>query len=391
MAGAPGFEPGIAGPKPAALPLGYAPRIGRWSIGASHPGSAAVEQEDDERDRPRRARARRSRARSGRARARARARPRAARRRRSRSPRARPVPMAAANADVERERERPRARARVHQGMASKSDEDALDERDPRAQVPAARSRASVPRRPCPCSIGVVEPSTTNNVAAQPYQVGTVSQVRPAAPSGAPRGHGGAPVVEEAVHRGAGAGDVGAEGAEAEQLVGERRAREVVRGQGGEVARSPHALERALERAAPLVPALGAAALVEAPVDAGRRLLDGAVRKQEERPSSPAAARAARARSRRRAPSCGPVAEEERAHPRRARSERVQRSGGERLRQASRSRAGARWRRRSCRRRGRPRRECASSGSRARRGSTPAAAASCSSARADERVAVEAL
>src|SRR6202030_3650708 len=31
-AGAPGFEPGIAGPKPAALPLGYAPL--RPSIGA---------------------------------------------------------------------------------------------------------------------------------------------------------------------------------------------------------------------------------------------------------------------------------------------------------------------------------------------------------------------
>jgi hypothetical protein len=28
MAGAPGFEPGIAGPKPAALPLGYAPE--KW-------------------------------------------------------------------------------------------------------------------------------------------------------------------------------------------------------------------------------------------------------------------------------------------------------------------------------------------------------------------------
>ena len=27
-AGAPGFEPGIAGPKPAALPLGYAPLVG---------------------------------------------------------------------------------------------------------------------------------------------------------------------------------------------------------------------------------------------------------------------------------------------------------------------------------------------------------------------------
>src|SRR3954470_24990500 len=32
MAGAPGFEPGIAGPKPAALPLGYAPP--RSSIGS---------------------------------------------------------------------------------------------------------------------------------------------------------------------------------------------------------------------------------------------------------------------------------------------------------------------------------------------------------------------
>src|SRR2546421_623919 len=30
-AGAPGFEPGIAGPKPAALPLGYAPSLGRVS------------------------------------------------------------------------------------------------------------------------------------------------------------------------------------------------------------------------------------------------------------------------------------------------------------------------------------------------------------------------
>src|SRR5436853_7169958 len=33
MAGAPGFEPGIAGPKPAALPLGYAPP--RSSIGTA--------------------------------------------------------------------------------------------------------------------------------------------------------------------------------------------------------------------------------------------------------------------------------------------------------------------------------------------------------------------
>ena len=31
MAGAPGFEPGIAGPKPAALPLGYAPEAAKYS------------------------------------------------------------------------------------------------------------------------------------------------------------------------------------------------------------------------------------------------------------------------------------------------------------------------------------------------------------------------
>jgi hypothetical protein len=39
MAGAPGFEPGIAGPKPAALPLGYAPpkRLGSPMSGVGRP------------------------------------------------------------------------------------------------------------------------------------------------------------------------------------------------------------------------------------------------------------------------------------------------------------------------------------------------------------------
>jgi hypothetical protein len=44
MAGAPGFEPGIAGPKPAALPLGYAPSLGARSL-------ATVKEEESERDR----------------------------------------------------------------------------------------------------------------------------------------------------------------------------------------------------------------------------------------------------------------------------------------------------------------------------------------------------
>ena len=43
LAGAPGFEPGITGPKPVALPLGHAPRLGKLIL-------AAVAQEDDERD-----------------------------------------------------------------------------------------------------------------------------------------------------------------------------------------------------------------------------------------------------------------------------------------------------------------------------------------------------
>src|SRR5260221_2248514 len=42
MAGAPGFEPGIAGPKPAALPLGYAPLFS--SIGTGPTGQPAASQ-----------------------------------------------------------------------------------------------------------------------------------------------------------------------------------------------------------------------------------------------------------------------------------------------------------------------------------------------------------
>src|SRR5437764_4713357 len=43
MAGAPGFEPGVAGPKPAALPLGYAPA----SVG---PFRGPVDEEEVQRD-----------------------------------------------------------------------------------------------------------------------------------------------------------------------------------------------------------------------------------------------------------------------------------------------------------------------------------------------------
>src|SRR3954451_10529906 len=50
MAGAPGFEPGIAGPKPAALPLGYAPQCGEYR--RRLPAfSEEEEQRDDREDR----------------------------------------------------------------------------------------------------------------------------------------------------------------------------------------------------------------------------------------------------------------------------------------------------------------------------------------------------
>ena len=65
LAGAPGFEPGITGPKPVALPLGYAPvnreaectpppgrtglSIAQGSRGAIVESSSAVEQQDRQR------------------------------------------------------------------------------------------------------------------------------------------------------------------------------------------------------------------------------------------------------------------------------------------------------------------------------------------------------
>ena len=50
MAGAPGFEPGIAGPKPAALPLGYAPPTEGLPVHSLPPDSAPPAEQDNEGD-----------------------------------------------------------------------------------------------------------------------------------------------------------------------------------------------------------------------------------------------------------------------------------------------------------------------------------------------------
>ena len=80
---------------------------------------------------------------------------------------------------------------------------------------------------------------------------------------------------EEAVDGGPGAADVGAEGAELDEALCERRRREVVRRQRGELA----GLDRRQDLSATLVEA-GLA--LEARVDGAGRLLDGAVGQQED-------------------------------------------------------------------------------------------------------------
>src|SRR5581483_5935633 len=50
MAGAPGFEPGIAGPKPAALPLGYAPLRTEYKGAPAGPSAMPFGEEEHQRD-----------------------------------------------------------------------------------------------------------------------------------------------------------------------------------------------------------------------------------------------------------------------------------------------------------------------------------------------------
>src|SRR6266545_3418981 len=90
------------------------------------------------------------------------------------------------------------------------------------------------------------------------------------------------PVVEEPVDGRAGAADIRPEGAQLAQLVRQRRAREVVRRERGEVARAADASERLEQRRPPVLEPLGAVAPVELLVDRGGGWLLRAVRQDEE-------------------------------------------------------------------------------------------------------------
>ena len=176
MAGAPGFEPGITGPKPAALPLGYAPtRTGSVAVDL-----AAVAEEHDQRDggeRSPRARSRpacrsRTTQRSGRAR-RAPARPPRSRRRL-----ARPCRGPRSGRRGRRSRRRP-ARRRTSApppAITSKTTRiastTAIQNGDPQAVARAASGRRG--------SRGA-RATTGWSIGGQPYQAGSRrSRSRPA-------------------------------------------------------------------------------------------------------------------------------------------------------------------------------------------------------------------
>src|SRR5579871_134383 len=147
---------------------------------------------------------------------------------------------------------------------------------------------------------------------------------------GALRGVRDGAIEVEAVERGTRSRDVGAEGSRGADLGGERRAREVVRREGGEISRGLDPWQRVEERLAAVLPAAVAVARVEGGVDVRRRALhcvaweednDPEVLRQVERRELAAVAGA----------ELRAVREEERHVGTGARRERVQLAGQERF------------------------------------------------------------
>ena len=322
MAGAPGFEPGIAGPKPAALPLGYAPLIGVPSLAHGPRKSKA------ERDRRRGSRRRtiaanvtsassaRAARRSGRCEA-------AAIHDELANRVAAEVP---ADEEVEGEQRDREDERRPAGESTSNDDERALERPRSRARASVRCGRSHRPRvGSSSCS------SRLRSPRAQPYHAGAVSQVRPRAPQLRARGLGVRAVLEEPVDGRPGAADVGAEGAERAQLVGERRRREVVRRQRGEVARTrPARARRAVVRGARRSRRLRCARRTSSytrPSTAFARAV-GAARGGR---SSPAGARAASASPPSSSPSCGPASRKNGTSAPSSAASSCRRLGGERL------------------------------------------------------------
>ena len=161
-------------------------------------------------------------------------------------------------------------------------DEDPLDHRDPDRDPDTVASEPAALLRRAVLDHGERRDSRSS---PQPYQAGTVSQVRPRPRSARRASAAGGAVEEEAVDDRAGAADVGPERASLLELARRAarrrgRSREARRGRAGASRRG----ERREQCGAALGEALRAVARVEGVVDgAGRRLL-GAVREDEDDP-----------------------------------------------------------------------------------------------------------
>ena len=193
---------------------------------------------------------------------------------------------------------------------------DALDDGDPEREADPSFARGSR-RAPCDCGVSCHREQATR--LDWRSRRGRESQIAAAARCAAARS------VEEAVHRRAGSADVGTERPGGEEIGGERRRGEVVRRQLGEIARGRCAVRRSrgARPAAPRSPRRP----VEAAIDGAGRPLTAPAGARAAR-CSPAAARPARASSRRRFRAAGPAQEEGHVGAEAARERRAARPAG---------------------------------------------------------------
>src|SRR5215475_11049289 len=146
------------------------------------------------------------------------------------------------------------------------------------------RARSQRPARVEPCS--TVPCGWTGSTVLIASTVPSWNR-EPGPPEGPHRALGGGrgfAVLEEPVDGRPGPAHVGPEGPELKQSSRVRRAFEVIRRKGRELARAVRLGQRVGEAGAPVVVAFGAAALVEPRVDVGGRGLRLAVREEEHDP-----------------------------------------------------------------------------------------------------------
>src|SRR5215211_6106038 len=281
MAGAGGFEPPVTGPKPAALPLGYAPpsRAHRMPATGESPPAGSIEQEDcqeEEREQyehedrqelhylPEQRDDQRDELRRG------------------QDP-SQFVHRRRAGAPAEQVEGDGHGR-RSHDPEppeAAEDDEQALDEGDQESDPEATLAQ---PTRPCALAmfddwLDGHRPATLPDRSDEPD-----AGARPQ-PTGRPRRIG--PVMEEAIDRGAGSAYIRPKGAAVAQLVDQAGATgggEVVRGEDCEVARPAEGFERVEQPLSFLIEVLRSFQLVEAAVDVGSGSLLREAREREQDP-----------------------------------------------------------------------------------------------------------